>query len=133
VGKERPRREAGPSPPSSAVSHERVELYLYSPYALYGLYRASVLVQGWTFTFTFYNWINFKPSNWNDWMLHADSLLIFLNVLFTISPSLVTQTLCLETILSFRKCHYMTIGKAQIQKLSLTSRTKYLVLCFRIE
>ena len=27
--------------------HERVELYLYSPYGPYGLYRASVPVQGW--------------------------------------------------------------------------------------
>ena len=31
-GKERPGRDADPSPPSSAVGHERVELYLYSPY-----------------------------------------------------------------------------------------------------
>jgi len=30
-GKERPGRDADPSPPSSAVGHERVELYLYSP------------------------------------------------------------------------------------------------------
>ena len=45
-GKERPGRDADPSPPSSAVGHERVELYLYSPYGLYGLYRASVPVQG---------------------------------------------------------------------------------------
>ena len=30
-GKERPRRNADPSPPSSAVGHERVELYLYFP------------------------------------------------------------------------------------------------------
>jgi len=35
-----------PPPPSSAVGHERVELYLYFPYGPYGLYRASVLVQG---------------------------------------------------------------------------------------
>jgi len=50
-GKERPGRDADPSPPSSAVGHERVELYLYSPYGTYGLYRASVPVQGVTFTF----------------------------------------------------------------------------------
>jgi len=37
-----------PSPPSSAVGHERVELYLYSNYGPYGLYRASVPVQGCT-------------------------------------------------------------------------------------
>ena len=41
-GVERPGRDADPSPSSSAVSHERVELYLYSPYGPYGLYRASV-------------------------------------------------------------------------------------------
>jgi len=35
-----------PSPSSSAVGHERVELYLYSPYGPYGLYRALVSVQG---------------------------------------------------------------------------------------
>jgi len=45
-GKERPGRDADPSPPSSAVGHERLELYLYSPYGPYGLYRASVPVQG---------------------------------------------------------------------------------------
>jgi len=30
------------------VGHERIELYLYSPYGQYGLYRASVPVQGCT-------------------------------------------------------------------------------------
>jgi len=47
-GKKRPGRDADPSPLSSAVGHERVELYLYSPYGPYGLYRASVHVQGCT-------------------------------------------------------------------------------------
>ena len=41
-GKERPGRDTDPSPLSSAVGHERVELYLYSPYVPYVLYRASV-------------------------------------------------------------------------------------------
>jgi len=45
-GKERPGREANPSPLSSAVGYERVELYLYSPYGPYGLYRTSVPVHG---------------------------------------------------------------------------------------
>jgi len=45
-GKERPGRDADSSPPSSAVGHERVELYLYSHYGPYGLYGASVPVQG---------------------------------------------------------------------------------------
>ena len=47
-GKELPGRDADPSLTSSAVGHERVELYLYSPYEPYGLYRASVPVQGYT-------------------------------------------------------------------------------------
>ena len=37
-----------PHPHSSAVGHERVELYLYNLYGPYGLYRASVPVQGCT-------------------------------------------------------------------------------------
>jgi len=44
-GKELPERDADPSPPSSTIGHERVELYLYSPYGPYGLYGASVPVQ----------------------------------------------------------------------------------------
>jgi hypothetical protein len=43
--KERPGRDADPSPHSSAVGHEGAELYLYSPYGSYGLYKASVPVQ----------------------------------------------------------------------------------------
>jgi len=49
--KERPGRDADPSPPSSAVGHERVELYFYSRYGPYGLYRASVPVQRVTLKF----------------------------------------------------------------------------------
>jgi len=45
-GKERPGRDADFSPTLSAVGHEWVELYLYSPYGPYGLYRDSVPVQG---------------------------------------------------------------------------------------
>jgi len=41
--KERPGRDADPSSPLSA-GHERVELYLYSLYGPYGLYRDSVPV-----------------------------------------------------------------------------------------
>jgi hypothetical protein len=39
-------RDADPSPRSSVFGHERVELYLYSPYGPFGLYRASVPVKG---------------------------------------------------------------------------------------
>jgi hypothetical protein len=51
-GKKRPGRDADPSPPFSVVGHERVELYLYSPYRPYGLYRASVPVQGCSLPFS---------------------------------------------------------------------------------
>jgi hypothetical protein len=37
-----------PHPTFCAVGHERVELYLYSPYGPYGLYGASVPVQEYT-------------------------------------------------------------------------------------
>ena len=50
-GKERSGRDVDLPPPSSAVGHERVELYLYSPYGPYDLYRASVPVQCVNFTF----------------------------------------------------------------------------------
>jgi hypothetical protein len=61
-GKERPGRDADPSPPSSAVGKERVELYLYSPYGPYDLYRASVPVQGCTLPSNNY----MAPEKWDD-------------------------------------------------------------------
>ena len=45
------------TPHPSAVGHERVELYLYSPYGPYGLYTASVSVQGCTLPY-------FLPRSW---------------------------------------------------------------------
>jgi hypothetical protein len=36
-GKERPGRDADPSPPTSAVGHERVEVYIFPPLGLCGL------------------------------------------------------------------------------------------------
>jgi hypothetical protein len=47
-GKERPERDADPSSPSSAAGHKRLELYLYSPCGPYGVYSASLPVQGCT-------------------------------------------------------------------------------------
>jgi hypothetical protein len=47
-GKERPGCDTDPSPPPSAVGRERVEIHFYFPYGPYGLYRASVSVQGCT-------------------------------------------------------------------------------------
>ena len=45
-GKERPGRDADPSPPSSALGHERVELYFYFPYRPYGLSEPQCLYKG---------------------------------------------------------------------------------------
>ena len=44
------------------VGHEWVELYLYSPYGPYGLYRASVPVQGGTLSLHFY--IYTRDASW---------------------------------------------------------------------
>jgi len=54
-GKEQPGRDANPSPPSSAVGHERVELYFYYPYGPYGLYRACVCARGALYLLPFHN------------------------------------------------------------------------------
>ena len=62
-GKERPGRDADPSPPSSAGGYERVELYLYSPYGPYGLYRASVPVQGYTLPYLYFSHCHLFPTN----------------------------------------------------------------------
>jgi hypothetical protein len=59
--KERPGRDANPSSPSSAVGHERVELYLYSSYGQYSLYRASVPVQGCTLSLPYSRAIRLLP------------------------------------------------------------------------
>ena len=63
-GKARPGRDADPSPSSSAVGHERGELYLYSPYGPYSLYRASVPVQGWPLPFFIDYWTQRRCLTW---------------------------------------------------------------------
>jgi len=51
--KQRPGRDADLSLPSSAVGQERVDLYLYSLYGPYSLYRLSACTRvHFTFTFT---------------------------------------------------------------------------------
>jgi len=75
-GKERPVRDVDPSPPSSPVGHERVQLYLYSPYGPYGLYRASVRpVQRCTFNIILLYPHRYSshifPSNVSTKILHA--------------------------------------------------------------
>jgi len=53
--KERPGRETDPSPLIVPLSGKSRALYLYSPYGSYGLYRASVPVQGCTLPYLYWN------------------------------------------------------------------------------
>ena len=53
-GKERPWHDADPSPPSSAVGHERVELYLYYPLWAVRLVQSLSACTRVTFTFNLY-------------------------------------------------------------------------------
>jgi hypothetical protein len=63
-GKERPGDDTAPSPTSSAVGHERLELHLYSPYRPYGLYSALVPVQRCTLPFVLYYWNCLRNATW---------------------------------------------------------------------
>jgi hypothetical protein len=65
-GKGWPGRDADLSPPStSALGHERVELYLYSPYGPHDLKRASVPVQGALYFFPKTSQFPYKSDNSN--------------------------------------------------------------------
>jgi hypothetical protein len=61
-GKEWPGHDADPSPLSSAVGHERVQLYLYSPCGPYGLYRDSVPEQGCSLPLPFNNGLHYRTD-----------------------------------------------------------------------
>jgi len=54
-GKERPGREADPLPTSSAVGHERVELYLYSPMGRTACTEPQCLYKGDLYLFITHN------------------------------------------------------------------------------
>ena len=70
-GKERPGRDADPSPLSSAVGHERVELYLYSPSGPCGLYRASVPVQGWPLPLPYFSHKHSNNGHLHENLIYA--------------------------------------------------------------
>jgi hypothetical protein len=81
--KERPGRDAVPSHPSSVFGHERVELYLYSPYGPHGLYKASVHVQGCIYLFLVQTqdtrWKHLKYL-WNLFKIFIKFIKIILNI-----------------------------------------------------
>jgi len=58
-GKELPERDADPSPPSSAVGNERVELYLYPPTGRTACTEPQCLYKGCTLPFftSVWNWL----------------------------------------------------------------------------
>jgi hypothetical protein len=76
-GKERPERDADPSPLSSAVGDERAELYHYSPSGPYNLYRASVPVQRCTLPYLrLFVWFNAVDTIENALLVPTVSTLI---------------------------------------------------------
>jgi hypothetical protein len=112
-GKERPGCDADPSPLSSAVGHERVQLCLYSPNGTYSLYRASVPVQGWPLPLHIRQMnktINTLPSDTQSGTTAVGDQAPFssqLNV-FTGSPSVNLQkhnVLCVTWAIMLHTCH----------------------------
>jgi len=72
-----------PSRPSSAVGHERVELYLYSPCGPYGLYRASVPVHRCTLPFYYIGPCTSVPrlkDAWRNGNMASCIICLFLHV-----------------------------------------------------
>ena len=101
-GKERPGRDADSSPTFSAIGHERVELYLYSPYGPYGLYRTLLPVQGCTLPllYLFFKWIYCRNIHLMIIRSAKDEIFFissffYLMINITIHPHLITV---------YRKC-----------------------------
>ena len=101
-GKERPGRDADPLPPSTAVVKERVELYLYSRYGPYGLYRASVPVQGCTL------WVLYLKTNIHFWSYLAHLFLKWEMFETKIVEKIKTHILCSVTFF-WKLCHLWDI------------------------
>jgi hypothetical protein len=108
-GKERPGRDADFSPPSSAVCHKRLDLYLYTPYRPYGLYRASVPVQGCTlpyFYFAFHYRFHYSPP--------LSPILSQINFAHVI------------TFYFFKTCFFEMSGKSYSPQVATTQKTQFL-------
>ena len=103
-GKERPGRDADPSPPSSAVGHERVELHLYFPYGPYGVYRASVPVQWCTLVI---------KGNFSTKIVITEKLL-FCNF------RLIVTFICVEDICTLNRNAYSKLEVGQKWKKTVT-------------
>ena len=66
--------------PLQCRGHERVELYLYSPYGPYGLYRASVPVQGCTSLHSIKSCNTFGTILWTQMYVYNFSTTFLLNI-----------------------------------------------------
>ena len=100
-GKEQPGRDAEPSPPSSAVGHKSVELYLYSPYGPYGLYRASVPVQGCSLPLL---WVCVCSLRYTACNAHAPYCHLWPVCLYNIFPHYLINSTIYEKILLNTDC-----------------------------
>jgi len=106
-GKQRPGRDADLSPPSSAVGHERVELYLYSRYGSYGLYIASVPVQGGTLPLPYLT-INLerKRKPVKDLKISVLGLMLDVGILFYRTRMLTFRRKCSVYVSTLEFCLY---------------------------
>jgi hypothetical protein len=84
-GKERLMRDTDPSPLSSAICHERVELYLYSPYGPYGLYKGALYLLYKHRHICVYSYVSFiiiygnvTDGNFSDWKIRTLQNLVFI-------------------------------------------------------
>jgi hypothetical protein len=64
-----PGRDPDPSPPCSALGHERVELYLYFPYGPYGLYKGALLLIDMQIRIIFIVSVTFETSKRKNFVL----------------------------------------------------------------
>jgi hypothetical protein len=64
-GKERPGRDSDPSPPSRAVGHERVELYLYPPMGRTACTEPQCLYKGALYLYLTLLWMELSFRNKN--------------------------------------------------------------------
>ena len=100
--KERPGYDADPHP-FQCRDHERVELYLYSPYGPYGLHRASVPVQGCTLPYFTLQ----RAVHCISWCY------MYLNLLLLITRGykfITIYLLNLQNMLCYRMFHYKNLS-----------------------
>jgi hypothetical protein len=103
-----------------------VELYLYSPYGPYGLYIASVPVQGWPLTLPYSTAIPLLPL-WAVWPVQSLSACTRVHFTFTYNTPQEVEEIIGSFVKSFRTaCRYMT----PCRLLSVTELVDVFTTCF---